>query len=151
MFLVLVCDTYFLCIFSFSWIKPYSTNFLNTDDCVVNICSFTCQHWATTFFFGKHLSWSFMFCRIESTVWIHQQAAPTSWGLIGRNIFSCGVLPIAFVYNKQGQVSRRVWAGWHDRGFGRSFHYLAHHCELLIKLHCEDLEKLKWYYESHKC
>lgn len=23
---------------------------------------------------------------------------------------------------------------------GRNFHYLAHHCELLIKLHCEDLK-----------
>lgn len=150
MFFILVGDTHFLCILFFSSNK-ISTYFLSTYACLVNLFSFTPQHWATTFSFRKHLSWSFMFCRIESAGWIHQQVSPTSWGLIGRNMFSRGVLPIAFVYNKQGQVSGRVWAGWHDRRFGRSFHYLARHCELLIKLHCEALGKLKWYCESRKC
>lgn len=71
------------------------------------------------------------FAELNLQMWIHQQVAPTSWGLIGRNMFSRGVLPIAFVYNKQGQVLGRFGAGLHDRHW-QSFHYLAQRCELLI-------------------
>lgn len=43
--------------------------------------------------------------------------------LIDRNMFSYGVVPLAFVYKEPDCLTEVVQAGWHDKPSSWNFHY----------------------------